>query len=140
MHSTPERNLKDDKRSRAEQYGSDHPYTCLPDVDGCSDYMTGLFLDSGKVGSSGMSVAPLSWQDIAAFNQCNALNMTAWECQTLMSMSRAYTDWYHRGCKQKDIPDEVPYIDPTKNAGAHMMRSRDRSKKRTEDALNDYAG
>lgn len=137
MHSTPERQVKEDKRSRIEQYGDDHPYTALPNVDG-SEYLTALYLDSGMVCSTGMGLTALTWVEVDAFNRCNALNLTAWEQSQIMAMSRAYSKWYAKGCKQKDIPDEVPYIDPTRNAGAYMMRARDSSKKRTEDVLNDH--
>lgn len=134
MHSVPERSRKEDKRSRYEQYGADHPYTALPELDE-HEYMAGLFMDTGMGSQSGMGgMAPLDWTELQAFDQCGRLELTGWELSQLMSMSRAYCQWLAKGGKQSDIADDVPYIDETRNATSYLLRQRDASAKNADDA------
>lgn len=130
----PERKRKDDKRSRFEQYGDDHPYTALPDI-GDYEYMAGLFTDTGMGSQSGMGgLTPLSWSELHAFDSCGRLNLGAWELSRLMEMSRSYCSWQAKGSRQGDIADDVPYIDNSRNASGYLMRQRDASSKNADDA------
>lgn len=93
--------------------------------------MAELFVDSGI---STPGPAPLSWQDIDAYNRCASLQMTAWEMQQLMQMSRAYCQWNIKGSKQGDIADDVPYIDETRKATGYLIRQRKASAKKADKA------
>jgi hypothetical protein len=127
MHSVPERKRKDDRRTRYEQYGPDHPYTAMPELDE-HEYLAGLFIDTGMAAPAGMGgQVALSWAELQAFDHCGRLQLTGWELSRLMDMSRAYCQWLAKGGKQGDIADDVPYIDRTRSATGYLLRQRDAS-------------
>jgi len=53
-------------------------------------------------------------------------------------MSRAYVNWRNKGSEQKDIADDVPYIERNEETleamQSHLMSSRDRSAELTAQA------
>lgn len=91
--------------------------------------MAELFVDSGMARPGPES---LSWQEVDAYNRCTALQMSAWEMQQLMAMSRAYCQWTIKGSKQGDIADDVPHIDDTRKATGYLIRQREASAKKAE--------
>lgn len=131
LHSCPKRSSDKDNRSRAEQYGDEHPYTCLPSVEGV-EYLTSLFIDSGMASQSGMGLSAITWLELSAFNECGGLKLTSWELSQLMAMSRSYCKWNGKGSQQKEMADDIPYIDKTKNASGYLMRQREEAMKEEE--------
>jgi len=120
MHSTPERQIKDDKRSRFEQYGEGHPYTCLPDVEGF-EYLTAALIEAGLVGQGGMGLAPISWAELDAFARRTGNVYTDWDIGIIRQMSGEYTKWHATGSKQGDIAEEVPYIEKNEETLERMQ-------------------
>lgn len=94
-----------------------------------------LFDESGKVSQGGMSLSPITWSELSAFNQCCALELNGWELSRLMDMSRAYCNWNHAGSKQSDMADNVPYIDKTRSSSDYLIRQREASIKEQEQPL-----
>ena len=100
----------------------------MPDVLGY-EYMTALLAELGIVSSGGMGIAPLSWQEIDAFNRCGHLELTSWETMRLMDMSRAYCNWNSKGGEQTDIALDIPYINRDRGVTDYLLRQHDESLK-----------
>lgn len=97
--------------------------------------MTGLFLDSGIGSRAGMGgILPLTWSELKAFDDCGKLSLSSWEFSQIMEMSRSYCNWNAKGSQQKDIADDVPYIDRTRKATDYIIRQREQSAKNAKDA------
>jgi hypothetical protein len=117
-----------------EQYGDDHPYTALPNIDG-GEYMTGLFIDTGMASQTGMGMTAITWQELSAFNQCGGLDLNAWEFSRLMDMSRSYCSWNSKGGQQGDMADDVPYIDRSRSSSSYLIKQREKSIEKENDPL-----
>jgi hypothetical protein len=139
MHSTPERNRKDDKRTRFEQYGEGHPYTCLPDVDGF-EYLTSALIEVGICDQSGMGLGPLTWSELDSFAKRTGDVYTDWEIGLLRQMSSEYAKWHSKGGKQGDIAEDVPYVERNEETLARMqerlIESREKSAELAKEALS----
>lgn len=61
----------------------------LPDV-GFDFHITDWLKDLGPLASGGMSAAPISWQEMAAWASLTGWQPSPWEAETLALMSRAY--------------------------------------------------
>lgn len=61
----------------------------LPDV-GFDFHITDWLKDLGPLASGGMSSAPISWQEMAAWMSLTGWQPSPWEAETLSAMSRAY--------------------------------------------------
>jgi len=130
MHSVPNRSRKEDKRNRFEQYGENHPYTCTPKTNEF-EYLVSAFQELGMVGRGGMSISPVSWQEIESYIRLTGSWLSSWDAQMLMEMSRAYVNWRNTGSEQADIAEDVPYIERNQETldamQSHLMTSRDKS-------------
>lgn len=108
----------------------------MPEL-GDHEYIAALFIDTGIGMRGGMGgLTPLSWSELKAFDDCGKLALSSWELSQLMEMSRSYCTWNAKGSQQKDIADDVPYIDRTRKATDYIIRQRDNSAKNAEDAKN----
>lgn len=96
--------------------------------------MTSLFLNLGIAQSTMGGFTPITWSDMQAYSNLCKLSLSAWESDLLMSMSRVYCSWYAKGGQQKDIADDVPYIDRSVSASEYLIRQRDASSKNAQDA------
>lgn len=136
MHSVPQRTKKDDRRSRYEQYGEGHFYTCLPDTEGF-DWLVSAWMECGKCKKLSMGdIDPLPWQEIESYDRSTGETLGVWARSVLREMSEAYVKWIGKGSQQGDIADDVPYINRTeetmKAASAHLMRNRDKAHEKQE--------
>lgn len=131
LSSCPKRTRASDKRSRSEQYSDDHPYGTLPPVDG-AEYLTALFMDTGRFSQAGMGITPITWIELSAFNQCCALELNGWELSRLMDMSRSFCSWRNIGGEQSDIADNIPYINRSLSPTNHLIRQREKAIKRED--------
>ena len=50
----------------------------------------------------------LTWQELGSFSELSDANLTGWESETLINMSRAYTGSYHKS-QEPDSP--APWVD-----------------------------
>lgn len=82
-----------------------------------------------------MGLSPISWTELAAFDQCGSLDLTSWEFSRLMDMSKAYCNWHNIGSQQGDMADSVPFIDRTKSVSDYLIRQREASIKEQEQPL-----
>lgn len=56
------------------------------------------------IARGGMSTAPLSWQEVAAFSKFNEVN--SFEASLIIEMSKAFVE----GIGMTDINDKAPYV------------------------------
>lgn len=55
----------------------------------------------GMSGANGL--ISLTWQELESFSDLSGCNLTGWEAETLMAMSRAYSASYHKS-QEPDSP------------------------------------
>ncbi len=100
--------------------------------------MASAVQELGLVGQGGMSISPVTWQEIESYIRLTGSWLSSWDAQMLMVMSRAYVNWRNKGGEQKDIADDVPYIERNEETLEAMqnqlMSSRDRSAEITAQA------
>ena len=96
--------------------------------------MTDLFINMGSATSTMGGLVPITWSEIESYSRLCNLNLSAWEADLLMSMSRAYCSWNAKGGQQKDIAEDVPYIDRSVSATDYLIRQREASAKNAQDA------
>ena len=108
----------------------------MPRVDGF-DWLAAAFRESGIAGYGAAGPVPLPWTEIYAYSHTVGGSYTSWALSMIRTMSEEYCRWYSKGCQQKDIADDVPYIERTNEtleaAGQAIIRSRDASAKLRED-------
>lgn len=66
--------------------------------------------------STGMGRAPITWTEIDAYKRCSGYDLSGWECEQIIMMSRHYLSMYHEATEQPYLmPDHLDYQD-VKNA------------------------
>lgn len=98
---------KHDRLSRADLYGRDSPTaTKMPD---CDEVVKQAFLNCGCGLSGGMGLTPLTWCEIKAYSDLSRTNLSAWESDQVMMMSRTYCSFINKAksetCVQPYWPD-----------------------------------
>lgn len=85
----------------------------LPDL-GEAKYLSTLLNEAGIVGSTGMGVTGLTWQEIAAWLSATELLLTTWEKLMIFKMSSAYASSYSSSSDAdspepfaKDVEEEI---------------------------------
>jgi len=63
----------------------------------------------GPVGYGGMGLLPLSWQEIAAWQDAQGIDLDPFELDAVRELSSTYVDQVERS-KKRDCP--APWIDP----------------------------
>lgn len=139
MQSVPERSRKHDRRTRYEQYGEGHPYCQMPGIDGF-EWLASVFQECGIAGQGMSGPVPLTWQEIDAYDRITRGVYTSWSLGLVREMSDAYVRWHNKGSQQKDLADDVPYIERNEEtlsaARDTIMRNRDKSQQLQSEALN----
>lgn len=79
----------------------------MPDIDDC-DYIVQWFYQSGMGMSGANGLMSLTWQELQSFSEMTGCELTGWEAEVLMSMSRAYSGSYHKS-QEPDSP--APWMD-----------------------------
>jgi len=85
LHATPK---KSDK-SRMEMYDEDDFRRRMPEVEAA--YLLRPFFDSGMCSSNGMGVSAISWSELRNYCELTGTELSPWEAEQVMMMSRAYT-------------------------------------------------
>lgn len=112
MHSTPDGS----KQSRLEYYQGGSIFASLPDSD---PFIINAFHQLGLASSNGIGVTPISWQELSALNEMARLELSSWESEALIAMSRDYVNWNIKG-KEKNCLS--PWDDTSEEA---MERQRE---------------
>jgi hypothetical protein len=124
---------REDRRTRYEQYGEGHPYCHLPPVKGF-EHLVNWWAEVGTALQGANGLIPITWSEVAHYAETNQL--TAWERQTIIKMSRSYCRWLAKGASQGKVADDVPYIlDDEETRAAHqskMIEARDRSREQVK--------
>ena len=119
MHA-PYKLHKDDKlKSRFKRLSSEnenHPSLKLPEIDEC-DHIVQWFYQSGMGMSGANGLTALTWQELESFSALSGLNLTAWESEMLMAMSRTYSTSYHKS-QEPDSP--TPWVDESEETLEEM--------------------
>lgn len=74
----------------------------LPDSP--APYLTDWLFEIGPASATGMGDAPLSWQEMEAWQELTGIELDAWEARTLRRLSRAFIDQRHEA-KKADCPE-----------------------------------
>ena len=92
------------ERSRYEKYKDSAPQMIeLPKIRRGS-YLIEYLLEIGPALSTGHGVAPISYQDIQAFQNVSGLTLSPWEAETLRMLSREYVNEYHAARDPARVP------------------------------------
>lgn len=78
------------------------PFHRLPDISDC-DYIVMMWNECGMMARGGMSLAPLTWQEIHAYSQFNDIDK--YEAKVVIEMSRAFVE----GLNMTEMTDKAPY-------------------------------
>lgn len=111
----------------------------MPPIDGF-EWLAAAFQEAGIADSGMGGPVPLSWAELGAYNRAVCGVYNSWTLCIMREMSQAYVSWYNKGGRQKDIADDVPYIERNeetlKAAGHAIIRSRDKSEQLRREAQN----
>lgn len=104
MHSVPKQNSKDgNELSRHEMLSEDDPAKALPEID---VFMANIFESIGLFLNGGMGMIPITWSEMDSFLKCSKYELTGWEAEHIIKMSRAYCSMVNQG---KEIGCPSPY-------------------------------
>lgn len=95
----------------------------LPDVQSTAlGYLLGFFFASGQVIQNGMGIAPLTWQEIKAYNEVNELQMCTWEMGLIKRMSEVYCSEY---AQSSDPKRPSPYeVEVEQNVETELAKAK----------------
>jgi hypothetical protein len=71
-------------------------------------FMVGYFMEVGPVVSTGMGPAPISWQDLLAWQSCIGVCLPPWQLRMLVGMSQEYVS-FSRKAEKPDCP--APWVE-----------------------------
>jgi len=95
-----------DKQSKARR---ETRSTQMPPLDG-GEHLVGLLFEIGPVTPGAMgAMAPISDQDLRAWQLNQGVKLTPWECRTLRELSRAYCGQL---AESRDVHCPPPWIPP----------------------------
>lgn len=77
----------------------------MPEI-GPAAYIIQLLLDFGISTSGGFGLAPQSWTELYSWSELTARELTPWESETIIQMSRVFVS-HHYMYDGKDLPS--PY-------------------------------
>lgn len=104
----------------------------MPDLDEDDAIMAAMFSELGYVKPSGFGLAPIDWQDLDAFCRRMGYDLTPWQSETLINMSRDYGAIANRDDAlpmpyQRDTIDRDGVADRLKSAFAALAKKRRRN-------------
>lgn len=91
--------------------GEGSPLLEMPEAD---PLLVRAFILSGKCLSGGMGQSPLTWQEIDALNRLQDLNLSPWDTEQIMMMSRVYLSTKQRASADPSMLS--PYAEETEEA------------------------
>jgi hypothetical protein len=96
---------KEDKnpKPRIDTIPDGHPTRQLPQAD---PYLVKCFDILGFCSNKGTGAIPFDWLEIDAFVRRSGYSLTGWECETLIKMSRAFSQM---SIKARDLNAPAPY-------------------------------
>lgn len=93
-------------KSRAKMYGSSNPILKMPD---CDTVVKNAFLSCGCALNGGMGLIPLTWSELDAYVRRSKVDLSAWESDHVIMMSREYCAFIQKAksetCVQPYWPD-----------------------------------
>ena len=98
LSSVPKRDDKDkNEKRRIDTLPESHPSRALPAAD---RLIVECFDALGHCSVGGMGgVQSFTWQDVQAYSTMSAKDLTWWESEQLIAMSRAYCNMHHKAKK-----------------------------------------
>lgn len=97
LHAVPEK-AKESRQKSIKAANEDSFLLKMPELDE-SEYLLPMLFEAGLVSQSGMGIAPLSWQEIQAWQNCTGVVLHTWEVCTLKQMSEAYAGEFSSASK-----------------------------------------
>lgn len=130
LQSAPKRHDKDnDPVSRVSALDDDHPAKALPETN---DFIVSCFEDVGMCLQGGMSLTPITWNELLSFTKATKYNLTPFEYEQVMNMSRVYCSYTQ---KANDINEPAPY-----NLAENSEDEMELNRKRVEQKLRGMRG
>lgn len=80
-------------QSPAEKYPDNDPIFTMPPAD---EYITACFKMIGVCKNSGMGVSAIDYSDLKAFIDVSGFELTSWQAEQVISMSRTYCSSYSK--------------------------------------------
>jgi hypothetical protein len=72
-----------------------------------------VFHAIGVAQNAGMGLFNLTWNELSAYCNLSRVNLTAWESQQVINMSREYCSWVNKG---KDPNCGSPWVNTNEDA------------------------
>lgn len=124
LYATPKHHKdEEDPKSRVNSLDKNHPANTLPEID---PFLAKCFQLAGICLSGGMSVIPLTWQELDSFISRSGYILDGWESEQIINMSRVYCS-FSQDAKELGCP--APYQDG-KVLAASMDAIRDKVAKK----------
>lgn len=76
----------------------------MPDVD---LFIVNCFHGVGRCLSGGMAVVSITWQELKSYSELSGYDLTPWESEQIINMSREYCSWLSK----KDPLISAPWHD-----------------------------
>ena len=117
---------QDDRKniSRAEEFGDKHPICKLPDAD---PLIVSVFRNVGPCLGTGMGAFSITWQELDSYSRLSQAELTAWESEQVITMSKLYCSYLNVGKKASRAPYEREYteeeIQDSKDAMTRVLKS-----------------
>jgi len=126
LHSAPKQNNKDESpKSRLSTLDKENPARRLPEVD---SYLSMCFELSGFCLMGAMGAIPLTWSEVNSFAHGSGYQLTGWQSEHLIKMSRDYCYMLSKGA---DVNCPAPYQEGY-NAEDMKQKMRDKVAKQWE--------
>lgn len=67
----------------------------MPDIES-AEYLVSAFHGVGMVVSNGMGITAISWLELSAYCSITVTDLSGWESEIIMDMSRAYSSTFRK--------------------------------------------
>ena len=112
---------KESQRSRLDIWGRDNPVAKLPQ---CDEVVKKAFLDCGVAMSGGMTMIPLTWAELYAYCQLSKTDLTVWEADHVIAMSREYCSFLQTAKSETCVQPYWPEMTAKERETYHKSISR----------------
>ncbi len=105
LNAAPKQHEKDnDPKQRIETLGNSK-LNCLPDAD---RFIVCCFIECGVCLSGGMGISPITWTELNNYIKCSKTNISGYESELIIKMSREYCNFSHKAQKKSCL---APYLE-----------------------------
>lgn len=110
LHAPYKINKDDESKSRYKRIvdrDTESPELKMPEIDS-HEYILELFYQSGMILNGAHGAVPITWTELRNYSEQSGVDLTPWESEIVMRLSRAYCSAYHDGQKPEALPPWMP--------------------------------